>query len=123
MPFALCSLIASAAAARMASRLARKRLVPLASPAVSGPTFSGAVIAAQLRRFVAVPKHFLNFPYCEYALVWPFTEYAVRFSSESKKQERNAVDFTLSTRETMFRDQVRAFVDAEIRPRDAEYRR
>ena len=32
------------------------------------------------------------------------------------------MDFTLSDRETQFRDQVKAFVEAEIRPRDAEYR-
>lgn len=32
------------------------------------------------------------------------------------------MDFTLSERETHFRDRVRAFIDTEIRPRDAEYR-
>jgi alkylation response protein AidB-like acyl-CoA dehydrogenase len=32
------------------------------------------------------------------------------------------MDFTLNDRETRFRDQVKAFVDAEIRPRDGEYR-
>ncbi|MBI0474623.1 acyl-CoA dehydrogenase [Sphingomonas sp. MA1305] len=31
------------------------------------------------------------------------------------------MDFTLSARETVFRDRVRAFIDAEIRPRQAEY--
>ena len=31
------------------------------------------------------------------------------------------MDFTLSARETGFRDRVRAFIDAEIRPRQAEY--
>ncbi len=31
------------------------------------------------------------------------------------------MDFTLSERETHFRDRVRAFIDAEIRPRQAEY--
>ncbi len=31
------------------------------------------------------------------------------------------MDFTLSDRETYFRDRVRAFIDAEIRPRQAEY--
>jgi acyl-CoA dehydrogenase len=33
------------------------------------------------------------------------------------------MDFTLTERETHFRDRVKAFIDAEIRPRDAEYRR
>ena len=33
------------------------------------------------------------------------------------------MDFTLSERETYFRDRVRAFIDAEIAPRDAEYHR
>jgi alkylation response protein AidB-like acyl-CoA dehydrogenase len=32
------------------------------------------------------------------------------------------MDFTLNARETHFRDRVKAFVDAEIRPRDADYR-
>ncbi|OAN59973.1 acyl-CoA dehydrogenase family protein [Sphingomonas sp. TDK1] len=32
------------------------------------------------------------------------------------------MDFTLNARETHFRDRVKAFIDAEIRPRDAEYR-
>jgi alkylation response protein AidB-like acyl-CoA dehydrogenase len=32
-----------------------------------------------------------------------------------------AMDFTLSERETHFRDRVRAFIDAEIRPRQADY--
>jgi acyl-CoA dehydrogenase len=32
------------------------------------------------------------------------------------------MDFTLTERETHFRDRVKAFIDAEIRPRDAEYR-
>lgn len=32
------------------------------------------------------------------------------------------MDFTLSERETLFRDRVKAFIDAEIRPRDGEYR-
>jgi acyl-CoA dehydrogenase len=31
------------------------------------------------------------------------------------------VDFTLSARETHFRDRVKAFIDAEIRPRDGDY--
>ncbi len=33
------------------------------------------------------------------------------------------MDFTLSARETEFRDRVRAFIDRHIRPRDAEYHR
>jgi len=32
------------------------------------------------------------------------------------------MDFTLNARETHFRDRVKAFVDVEIRPRDADYR-
>ncbi|UYY78084.1 acyl-CoA dehydrogenase family protein [Sphingomonas sp. R1] len=32
------------------------------------------------------------------------------------------MDFTLSARETHFRDRVKAFIDAEIRPREADYR-
>jgi alkylation response protein AidB-like acyl-CoA dehydrogenase len=32
------------------------------------------------------------------------------------------MDFTLSERETWFRDRVKAFIDSEIRPRDSEYR-
>jgi alkylation response protein AidB-like acyl-CoA dehydrogenase len=32
------------------------------------------------------------------------------------------MDFTLNARETHFRDRVKAFIDAEVRPRDAEYR-
>ncbi|WP_084580995.1 acyl-CoA dehydrogenase family protein [Sphingomonas azotifigens] len=32
------------------------------------------------------------------------------------------MDFTLNARETHFRDRVKAFVDAEVQPRDAEYR-
>ncbi|MET3709996.1 alkylation response protein AidB-like acyl-CoA dehydrogenase [Sphingomonas trueperi] len=32
------------------------------------------------------------------------------------------MDFTLNARETHFRDRVKAFMDAEIRPREAEYR-
>jgi acyl-CoA dehydrogenase len=32
------------------------------------------------------------------------------------------MDFTLSERETWFRDRVKAFIDGEIRPRDGEYR-
>ena len=31
------------------------------------------------------------------------------------------MDFTLSDRETYFRDRVKAFIDAEIRPRQADY--
>ena len=31
------------------------------------------------------------------------------------------MDFTLSDRETYFRDRVRAFIDKEIAPRNAEY--
>jgi acyl-CoA dehydrogenase len=33
------------------------------------------------------------------------------------------MDFTLSARETAFRDRVKAFIDAEIRPRDGDYHR
>jgi acyl-CoA dehydrogenase len=33
------------------------------------------------------------------------------------------MDFTLNARETAFRDRVKAFIDAEIRPRQAEYHR
>jgi len=33
------------------------------------------------------------------------------------------VDFTLSERETLFRDRVRGFIDAEIRPRQGDYER
>ena len=31
------------------------------------------------------------------------------------------MDFTLSERETYFRDRVKAFIDQQIRPRDDEY--
>jgi acyl-CoA dehydrogenase len=51
----------------------------------------------------------------------PFTEYAVRSKPGVGHYQESDVDFTLTERETYFRDRVKGFIDTKIRPRQADY--